>query len=45
MLLIQRDQGALGMEGHGGIDSVGASQAIMGSKISSLLCQLLVEVQ
>lgn len=45
MLLVQRNQGAVGVEGHGGIDGVGAPQAIQGSEIPGLLRQLLVEGQ
>ncbi len=43
MLLVQRNQGAVGVEGHGGIDGVGTPQAVLGSEILSLLCQPLVE--
>lgn len=45
MLLVQRNLGTVGVEGHGGIDGVGTSQAVLGSQIPSLLRQILVEGQ
>jgi hypothetical protein len=43
MLSVQRNQGALGVECHGGIDGVGTPQAVLGGEIPRLLRQLLVK--